>query len=233
MSRESNHDTKKPGVAGEIGDRIITAAEHVGGKKALAKKAEVHETQLYRYIRGENTPSVDVAARIAAASGLNLEWLATGRGLPHRLESEPSSDDRDFASDFFYIPLRDLGEYGKTEHPGGTLVDIYAFRRAWVANTLRANMEDLFMARIPGDAMLPTFGDGDPVLIDRRDAHLTKEGVYLLQLEKTVFVRRMQRRIDGRLIWTTDNPNYSGTDVVEVSKEIGVWGRIVWAGRRF
>ncbi len=65
-----------------IGDRISEVATRVGGKRALAKAAGVTEDQIHRYCRGANLPGIDVVVRIAAAGGVSVEWLATGRAEP-------------------------------------------------------------------------------------------------------------------------------------------------------
>lgn len=64
----------------KLGTRIASIADTTGGKRALAAAIGVHETQLYRYIRGENEPTAALMVLIARAAGVNLEWLATGDG---------------------------------------------------------------------------------------------------------------------------------------------------------
>lgn len=81
--------TKKPrqGVDEEglaLGERLRELAELVGGKKEMARLGEISEVQIYRYINGENIPSVRAIARIAAAAGVSLNWLATGEGARER-----------------------------------------------------------------------------------------------------------------------------------------------------
>jgi transcriptional regulator with XRE-family HTH domain len=63
-----------------LGSRIDQLADLLGGKKELARLANVSEVQIYRYINGENVPNVNVIVKLARAAGVSIEWLATGEG---------------------------------------------------------------------------------------------------------------------------------------------------------
>ena len=68
-----------------LGNRIARAAELVGGKRALAAKSGIKESQIYRYISEKNSPNVEVVASIAQAAEVDVSWLITGetnRPLP-------------------------------------------------------------------------------------------------------------------------------------------------------
>ncbi|MCP5142111.1 MAG: helix-turn-helix transcriptional regulator [Gammaproteobacteria bacterium] len=86
-----------------LGARIRTLAEILGGKKEMARVANVSEVQIYRYINEENTPSVNIVVTLAQAAGVSIEWLATGTGpkapLPAR---EHAGDTRSHRVD---VPL--------------------------------------------------------------------------------------------------------------------------------
>ena len=62
-----------------LGARISVCAKTVGGKKRLSEKTGVSEAQLYRYIGGTSKPTVEPLVKIAQASGVGIEWLATGK----------------------------------------------------------------------------------------------------------------------------------------------------------
>lgn len=63
-----------------IGRRIHQAriASAQDNASAFAREIGVQPNSVYRYERGEQTPSVPVLAKIAAATGRTMEWLATG-----------------------------------------------------------------------------------------------------------------------------------------------------------
>jgi transcriptional regulator with XRE-family HTH domain len=49
-------------------------------KKKMSDAAGVSLSQLGRYISGESQPTIEPLVRMAEAAGVNLDWLATGRG---------------------------------------------------------------------------------------------------------------------------------------------------------
>jgi hypothetical protein len=54
--------------------------DQLGPRTDAAKVIDVSVATLQRYIREENMPPFDAAARLCAAAGVRMEWLATGMG---------------------------------------------------------------------------------------------------------------------------------------------------------
>ncbi len=76
-----------------LGTRIKKLADFLGGKKEMARLANVSEVQIYRYINEENTPNVNIIVTLARAAGVSIEWLATGVGpMAQAALREPSQD---------------------------------------------------------------------------------------------------------------------------------------------
>lgn len=61
-------------------DRLNIAKTLIGGPDALSKKSGIPRRTLGNYLSGRNEPKVSQLADIAEASGLRIEWLATGAG---------------------------------------------------------------------------------------------------------------------------------------------------------
>jgi transcriptional regulator with XRE-family HTH domain len=61
-----------------IGPRIEKIASMVGGKRSLAQALNISEAQIYRYIKGQNSPGVDIAQAMANAAGVSVHWLISG-----------------------------------------------------------------------------------------------------------------------------------------------------------
>lgn len=91
-----------------IGTRIERACELAGGKRALAKAADIHETQIYRYIAEGGMPSAGTMVLIANKSGVNLSWLATGDG-PELIEDAATPAAQSTQS-FDYELLKDVAK---------------------------------------------------------------------------------------------------------------------------
>jgi hypothetical protein len=60
-------------------ERLRIALAKRGGQTAVAKEIKIPQTSLSNYLAGRDMP-LPVAARVAAACHVSLEWLATGKG---------------------------------------------------------------------------------------------------------------------------------------------------------
>lgn len=86
-----------------------------------------------------------------------------------------------------------------------------------------------------GDSMQPTFNDGDPLIVDTGVKEVTVDGVYVMEREGPagweLFVKRLQRQLDGTLLMISDNPQYKPQHITEElrgrfkvsGRAIGVW----------
>lgn len=63
-----------------LGSRIKKASENCGGMRSLAEKSGIPYTTLHGYGSGKSEPRASDLVSIAAATGVNLEWLLTGNG---------------------------------------------------------------------------------------------------------------------------------------------------------
>ena len=73
-------ETAVPILAPGIGTRIKAVCDAIGSRESASKAAGVSTDMLYRYFREESTPSFEAIVGLAARSGFNLDWLATGEG---------------------------------------------------------------------------------------------------------------------------------------------------------
>lgn len=113
------------------------------------------------------------------------------------------------------------------------IVDYLAFREDWVRNTLGVAQKDLALISVKGDSMEPSLSNEDLILVDMRRNHVEDNAIYVLQLNGTLLVKRIQRKINGSLQVMSDNPRYD-TETVKAdhAAELHVLGRVVWSGRR-
>ncbi|MFA9461439.1 S24 family peptidase [Thiohalorhabdus sp. Cl-TMA] len=207
-----------------LGERITRIAEMTGGKRKLAAAAGIRESQLFRYIRGDNLPSLAAAAALAEAGGVSLEWLAYGR-LPDTGPEESGIAEPPggygAGDDWVAVPLHNHG------------ASPLSFRRAWLRD-LGLEPASLLLAEVPDDAMMPTFQPRDLVLADTRANRVEAAGLYLFRLEDLAVPRRAVPAPDGSLRLQSDNTLYPEMHVSGQSRsELRVLGRIAWAGRRF
>jgi len=113
------------------------------------------------------------------------------------------------------------------------VVDHLAFREEWVRTELGANPKNLVLISAIGDSMEPTLRAGDLLLIDRSDAGVKQDAIYAFATNGELRVKRMQLKIDGKVVVKSDNPQYEAeTLTAEQAASLRVVGRVVWSGRR-
>jgi hypothetical protein len=99
--------------------------------------------------------------------------------------------------------------------------------------------ENLSILPAYGTSMRPTFEDGDPLLVDTGVSEVDREGVYVLERDSKLYVKRMQRRIsDGSLLMISDNrdeyPIPESIQRESINRDFFVRGRVlmVWNARK-
>jgi phage repressor protein C with HTH and peptisase S24 domain len=78
---------------------------------------------------------------------------------------------------------------------------------------------------VSGDSMEPTFSYNDIVFINRSRTDYQRGGIFTIRTEAGLFIKRLVRRIDGKIDIISDNDVYP-TQTLD-SNEIEVIGRVV------
>lgn len=114
-----------------------------------------------------------------------------------------------------------------------SVVDHLAFKRDWIRSDLDLDPEHLALIEVHGDSMVPTLKDGDLILVDLRNGKRRNAGVYVIQLDGHLLVKRLNRKLDGSVEVISDNPAYP-PEVLgpEAADLLHVIGRVVWSGGR-
>ncbi|MGL4754285.1 MAG: LexA family transcriptional regulator [Aeromonadaceae bacterium] len=209
--------------------------------RAFARRADMTDGGLRRYLHEGTIPPVDRALNLARAGGVTFEWLVFGIGdagssARTNLSTSPASDLKGFhvTDEFTTIPAYHVeasAGHGSqiTDEP---LAEPMAFRTDWLR---REGFDPAKMAviRAKGDSMEPTINDGDVILVRLKNGEAPRDGLYVLRLDGGLFVKRLQFDLGGvRII--SDNPLYKSRDLSKAElAELDLVGRVVWAGKKF
>ena len=79
--------------------------------------------------------------------------------------------------------------------------------------------------KVSGDSMEPTFSYDDIIFINRKMNDISRGGVFTILTEHGLFIKRLQRRMDGKVDIISDNKEYL-TESFEPS-QIEIVGRVV------
>lgn len=213
-----------------LGERIGTIADMLGGKRALALRLGIHESMLYRYIKGENALSAPLLVALADAANVSLEWLATGAGI-----AQPKPDMLRESNVAAYRPVPDANPgFNSVPICGKTAAASLAFDADWLRQLCGARNDQVCLFEMQGESMEPTLRSGDLVLIDRRVKKVDQDGLYAVQLLAGVEIKRVQKQPAGAVRLSSDNPNCQSVTLSRAAAvaQLRLLGRVVWFGRR-
>ena len=89
----------------------------------------------------------------------------------------------------------------------------------------KENVKNIEAINVTGDSMEPTLNNGNIIFIDKTKQNVSKDGIYAFINENGLFVKRIQRRVDGGLDVISDNKEYP---MQIVNKEgINVLGKVI------
>lgn len=86
-------------------------------------------------------------------------------------------------------------------------------------------LKNIEAINVSGDSMEPTFAYNDIVFINRNKTDLNRGGIFTIRTEAGLFIKRIQKRIDGMIDIISDNSVYP-TQVLHPN-DIEVIGRVV------
>jgi phage repressor protein C with HTH and peptisase S24 domain len=219
-----------------VGERLEQEIERIGGVSAIAKNLGVVRNTVYNWQKKENIPSSGLMK--LEAMGADVSFILSGErartSLPNPTKPIPSAlPGPTIEDDFIYVPRFDLAV-----HAGAGAIcevdeirDRLAFRRDWIREMgLQANR--LALVDVRGDSMEPTLSEGDVLLVALGE-EIREDGIYVLNRDGGVIVKRLQTTITGELYIRSDNPRYAEERVPKFMLEhVRVAGRAVWLGRR-
>ncbi len=172
--------------------------------------------------REELNPAL--AERLASAMGVSLMEV---------MEGQTGGVSRDLLDEFCLIPLYGVGvSAGDGALSEDASLARLALRREWIVRR-GLDSDSLLAVRVEGDSMAPELGDGDMLIVDRSQAEVLVDTLYVLRLGAAVYCKRVQRLPGRRLLVSSINPAYPSfkIDPAAPPEDVCVIGRVVWACR--
>jgi phage repressor protein C with HTH and peptisase S24 domain len=222
-------------------ERLQTILSHWPSADRLARTMGVSPSAFRKWLKGEAEPSRERLVALARATGVGVAWLADGEGPEPVFEPASAarrrSGGRDTAdeidrSQFVLLPghpdATATGSSTSSASPSGPFL---ALRQDWVRSILGVEPGRLMLESAIGESMAPTIRDGNMLLIDTTDQTFRNFGIYVLEINGSRLVKRVQRKHDGSLVLISDNTAYQPDPVDKAAADqITVVGRVVWTG---
>lgn len=175
---------------------------------------------------------MDTLVSIAEGTGVEMRWLATGKGKKW-LHSSDEEEKPKVDSTFSMIPRLAIevsagnGSVAHNEETEQTL----AFRADWLRR-MGINPHAARALTVRGDSMEPTIRDGDILLVDTSIDRVRDNALYVVVLGGLVLVKRVHVKRDGSLTLISDNSTFPPEDVpANETEDLSIAGRVMWFGR--
>lgn len=188
----------------------------------FAMRVGVNQPTVSKYVKGQGTsPRLDIAAHLARAAGVTLDWLVWGEG------------DAPAETDFVKVPRYDVtlaAGSGKWIEGRRRLDDI-PFTSAFLRKHLnRTGTAGLSVVESEGDSMFPTIADGALVLVDELDQRIT-DGIFAFVHDGVARLKRFRRTFSGLTI-ISDNEAYP-PETLDTTQfdQLQIIGRVRWVSQ--
>lgn len=175
------------------------------------------------YLTGKSAPKGGGGPLISPAAQRSLS--SVGVLEPLRLTaSGPAVDPKQFE----VIPMYQ-GETGADGGPDPRLGEV-AFSLSFIDRRFGGPGDKLRMLVHRGDGMNPTILHGDEIFIDTRVRDVRADGIYALRYDGgEEVVKRVQRKLNGTLIVSSDNERYKPEELPPADAgRLQIVGMMVW-----
>lgn len=171
-------------------------------QRELADRIGMSHVAISKLITGRTETSRKLVD-IAEVLGCSPEWLQ--KGIPDQIDRKNHGE--------VLIPLLSIRLHAG---PGayidsGNIIDWIPISKDWLLSN-GAPVNAFAAAPMSGDSMLPRLKDGDIVLINTNDTIPTNGGIYAIDVDGEVRIKRLVKRIEGSWVVSSDNksnPAYS------------------------
>lgn len=239
-------DNRSTAAAAEtsFAKRLQLLVQEFGSRYALAKSSGIPSSTLQSYEAG-SVPGMHALLTLAQVANVDLNWLMTGNGEMRPVGLQPGA----FLKDVLMVDQYKLG----TALSMQIIIGQIPFSRNFLETRLclEEPANATLLAVEAGGALLG-IGRGDLVLIDRKQASLGRDGVYLLDfpgLELRGVFRRAGDKVDvvgpEHDLIRSGQRRRGGPKRIAASQELSlnellgvgrhavskVVGRAVWVGR--
>lgn len=191
----------------------------------VATKIDTDTGNLSRIERGLQSYTDEGLKRIARALGVPVPDFFVEQSTAHYAVARSAR---------ITVPVFDVEAsmgMGRAQPENETVIGNLQLSEQWVRRNLNVTSPtNLAMISAYGDSMSPTFSDGDVLFIDRGVNTISLDAVYVFSLNNELFIKRVQRKMDGTVVIKSDNPLYDPHVVKNDDRDsLQILGRVLWA----
>lgn len=205
----------------QLTNRIVEAIDSTDLKDAeIARQAGVSRTAVYQWRAGLiKGIRAETATNLEKVTGYSAVWITTGRG--EKFASGELSDA------ILNVPA--LSMTCKSQEPEA--INTIRINKEWVIRKFHPMPQDqnLRFIHASGDSMMPTFSDGDILLVDIGNKTIETDRIYVIEANETLFIKRVSLGISGNITISSDNAKIKLAETLDSKQEITVHGKVIYA----
>ncbi|MFQ5672982.1 MAG: XRE family transcriptional regulator [Nitrospinales bacterium] len=230
----------------DIGSRFKFMRESLClSQQQLSEKIGFPQQTISRIESGQQKPAESILKILKYLFNVDRSWLMDGSG---ELEMDFIPIGRALAggTDETFLKLieahercrgsADIPIYNAWQNPGSGSLDTekhLVIHREWIQNKLGVVPQKLVAVTVSGDSMEPTLKNGDVILVNLNLGYLMDNAIYVLNVDGTLLVKRIERLVAGGVVLRSDNKLVSPDQNIdnEQAGRLDIVGRVVWFGR--
>ncbi|OOR96760.1 transcriptional regulator [Canicola haemoglobinophilus] len=218
-------------------ERIDFVINKLNGPSEFARQTGVTLSTIARWRKGEAEPSRPNLVRIAEATGVSIQWLATGEEEPKKtiersVERVKALTEEAVTMIASYSSINVSAGFGSFNE-GVTKPDGQEPYFDSLLQSLRVNPENCAVFWANGDSMYPTIDDGDQLLVDLSKNEMKgSDKIYLVQNGESVWVKRVKMKWDGIDLISDNKEEYPPIAISgEDAQNLQIIGQVVHIGK--
>lgn len=201
--------------------KSIVSAEHSGKKiydKDVADILGISQMN-FATMKKRNKIPFNELLDFCALKSISINWMLYGQSPESLIEAT----NKFFIVKYFNNINASAG--GGSDEESEEIEDILIPNEFVIVLGGERELKNIEAINVTGDSMEPTFSYNDIVFINRSKTDLQRGGIFTIRTEAGLFIKRIQKRIDGKIDIISDNKAYA-TLTLNPS-EIEVIGRVV------
>lgn len=170
----------------------------------FANKIHKVTRTLQKYESGEIIPDYSIIQLIAKTFNVNPDWLLNGTGEMFIGDASRQQE----VSDIISIPY--YPEVSAAAGSGALVYDENSVKHLQISSAIIniSTGDNVCLINATGNSMQPVIDDRDLLLVDLTHKDFIDEGIYVVRLENTLLVKRLQKIPNG-IVLISDNPQYA------------------------
>ncbi|TYP74171.1 peptidase S24-like protein, partial [Nitrosomonas communis] len=214
----------------EIGTKLLKLRKSLGlNQEQFAEYAGISKSAVSQWENGATTPGLEQLLRLRENLSFSFdELLCDEYKEPSCLKLTTNKEsgkilpfERNVVNISVFSAKGSMGT-GEPQPSYETIVGDIKVSKEWVEENLKGitNVRNLAAMTGRGNSMSPTYKDGDILIVDTGVKAVDVDGVYVFTTNGNLFVKRIRKRLDGKLEVSSDNPIVKSYDICDEKDQL-------------